>query len=367
MKVRPIIDKFLTNAIGTMHKARMKSVAACIESVMNGNSLTVTGMGRGIAGEAYEKHTIKQSDRLCSNWHLYQESTCIYEYVCKLWVPAGSRPVILVDWSNLDDCKNAFLISATLVCDGRSITLYSQTHPLATRERPDTHQHFLETLKTLLPENCQPIIIADAGFKVPWHELVISLGWDYIGRVRKPNDCKLEGEETFQHLDEIFKKATPTPNCYDGELTKSNQFETTFILYKGPSKGRHKLTAEGERCCSKHSEQHAKSGKEPWGYYWPEQQPSTEAWLAVLVMALFCTSFAIILYFRLIANIGPSKTIVVTYLIPIFSMSFGAFWLDEVITLEMLLGCGLILTGVTLATGLVGPKPKESQKHIKEV
>ena len=264
MKVRPIIDKFLTNAIGTMHKARMKSVAACIESVMNGNSLTVTGMGRGIAGEAYEKHTIKQSDRLCSNWHLYQESTCIYEYVCKLWVPAGSRPVILVDWSNLDDCKNAFLISATLVCDGRSITLYSQTHPLATRERPDTHQHFLETLKTLLPENCQPIIIADAGFKVPWHELVISLGWDYIGRVRKPNDCKLEGEETFQHLDEIFKKATPTPNCYDGELTKSNQFETTFILYKGPSKGRHKLTAEGERCCSKHSEQHAKSGKEPW-------------------------------------------------------------------------------------------------------
>ncbi|MFT4928756.1 MAG: drug/metabolite transporter (DMT)-like permease [Phenylobacterium sp.] len=91
-------------------------------------------------------------------------------------------------------------------------------------------------------------------------------------------------------------------------------------------------------------------------YYWPEQQPSTEAWLAVLVLALLCTSFAIVLYFRLIANIGPSKTIAVTYLIPVFGMGFGALWLNEVVTMAMLFGCGLILTGVTLATGLVGPK-----------
>jgi len=264
MKVKKIITKWLTNITGTMHKSLQGALAACVESALNQNTLTVTSIGRGIASDAYEKHSIKRCDRLCSNWHLYQQTDSIYKGICKQWVGPSTRPVILVDWSNLDDCKNAFLISATLVCDGRPITLYSQTHPLATREQPATHKHFMETLKELLPDNCHPIIIADAGFKVPWHELVLSLGWDYVGRVRKPNYCKLEGEDNFQHIDEAFKKATGTAKCYEGLLTISNQFETTFVLYNNPPKGRHKLTAEGDRCRSKHSEQHAKSGKEPW-------------------------------------------------------------------------------------------------------
>lgn len=267
MEVKPIITKFLTNVAGAMHKGTMKALAVCIESAMNGNSLTVTSIGRGIGGDAYEKHGIKRCDRLCSNRSLINGMTGIYGKICKQWVSSSSRPVILVDWSDLDDCKNAFLISATLVCDGRPITLYSQTHPLGTKEKPGVHQHFLETLKTLLPENCHPIIVADAGFQVPWHELVLSLDWDYVGRVRKPNCCKLnddDGDTAWLHADEVFKKATSTAKCYKGLLTISNAFETTFILYKGPAKGRHKKTTEGKRCQSKHSEQHAKSGKEPW-------------------------------------------------------------------------------------------------------
>lgn len=246
-----------------MHKIRRLALVECVSSVVHGNSLTVTGMGRGLDSKTYEKHCIKRSDRLCSNFHLFREKTAIYDTICKLSIPERSRPVILVDWSDLDDCKNAFLISATLVCDGRSISLYSETHPLPTKEKPLVHQCFLKKLKELLPNNCHPIIVADAGFNVPWHKLVLSLGWDYVGRVRKPNYCKLEGEN-WEHLDDIFKKATKTAKCYKGQLTKSNQFDTTFVLYKGTSKGRHKLTAEGKRCSSSHSEQHARSGKEPW-------------------------------------------------------------------------------------------------------
>jgi hypothetical protein len=35
-------------------------------------------------------------------------------------------------------------------------------------------------------------------------------------------------------------------------------------LYKGAAKGWHKLTAEGKRCRSKHSQQQATGGSEPW-------------------------------------------------------------------------------------------------------
>jgi hypothetical protein len=103
----------------------------------------------------------------------------------------------------------------------------------------------------LLPDNCHPIIVADAGFQVPWHELVLSLGWNYVGRVRKLNDCKLnddDGDTPWLHPDEVFKKSTSTAKCYKGLLTVSNEFETTLILYQGPAKGRHKETTEGKRC-----------------------------------------------------------------------------------------------------------------------
>jgi hypothetical protein len=263
MEVKPIVYTFLANTMAPMHKTRLHALAACVESTINGSALTVTGLGRGIQGGISERYNMKRSDRLCSNPHLFREQNSIYGAICKQWVPKMSRPVILVDWSDLDDCKNAFLVSAVLVVDGRPITLYLEVHPLARKEKPKTHKLFLKTLKDLLPENCKPIIAADAGFKVPWHELVLSLGWDYVGRVRKPNSVCIDGV-TWHPVDEIFKAATSTAKYFEGGLTISKDFATRFVLYKGPNKGRHKKTAEGKRCASKHSEQHAASGREPW-------------------------------------------------------------------------------------------------------
>jgi hypothetical protein len=90
-------------------------------------------------------------------------------------------------------------------------------------------------------------------------------------------------DTVWLHADEVFKKATSTAKCYKGLLTVSNEFETTFILYKRPAKGRHKKTTEGKRCQSKHSEQHAKSGKEPWVLATSLPQTSTLANRAVKI------------------------------------------------------------------------------------
>jgi drug/metabolite transporter (DMT)-like permease len=88
-------------------------------------------------------------------------------------------------------------------------------------------------------------------------------------------------------------------------------------------------------------------------WFWPVTTPSMSSWVAVLVLGVVCTGVAYILFFRLIARLGPSKAITVTFLVPLTAMIFGALFLDETITLEMLLGCGLILLGTALATGLV--------------
>ena len=86
---------------------------------------------------------------------------------------------------------------------------------------------------------------------------------------------------------------------------------------------------------------------------WPDTPISLTAWTAAIVMGLFSTALAYILYFRLIANTGPTNAITVTYLIPLFAMVLGALVIDEPITASMVAGCAVILLGTALATGLL--------------
>ena len=92
-------------------------------------------------------------------------------------------------------------------------------------------------------------------------------------------------------------------------------------------------------------------------FYWPETSPNTTSWISAVLLAVICTGVAYILYFRLLSRVGPSKTLAVTYLIPAFGVLWGHFILREPITPSMILGCAVILTGTTLATGVVsGPR-----------
>jgi drug/metabolite transporter (DMT)-like permease len=88
--------------------------------------------------------------------------------------------------------------------------------------------------------------------------------------------------------------------------------------------------------------------------FWPEHEISTKAWLSVVVLAVFCTALAYILYFRLLRELGPSKTITVTFLIPVFGMAWGALFLDETVSLQMLVASGVILLGTSLTIGIIG-------------
>jgi drug/metabolite transporter (DMT)-like permease len=86
---------------------------------------------------------------------------------------------------------------------------------------------------------------------------------------------------------------------------------------------------------------------------WPRAPLSMADWGAAAFLALACTALAYVLFFRLIANVGPARTITVTFLIPAFAMLFGYLFLDEVLTLTMLGGCAVILLGTGLATGVL--------------
>jgi drug/metabolite transporter (DMT)-like permease len=91
-------------------------------------------------------------------------------------------------------------------------------------------------------------------------------------------------------------------------------------------------------------------------FFIPETLPSSNAMWSVLLIGVICTGVAYILFFRLIAQLGPAKAISVTYLIPAFGILWGALFLGETISLMMLLGGGIILFGVALTTGVLRRK-----------
>ncbi len=64
-----------------------------------------------------------------------------------------------------------------------------------------------------------------------------------------------------------------------------------------------------------------------------------------LALGLLASSVAYLIYFRLVADIGATRTLTVTYLIPIFGISWGATFLGEAITGPMLGGAALVLLG----------------------
>jgi len=77
------------------------------------------------------------------------------------------------------------------------------------------------------------------------------------------------------------------------------------------------------------------------------------AWAAALGLAFVSTTFAFILYYRLIADVGPVKAITVTLLVPIFGMLWGVVFLGEPVTAGRIAGCAIILAGCSLILGLV--------------
>jgi drug/metabolite transporter (DMT)-like permease len=75
------------------------------------------------------------------------------------------------------------------------------------------------------------------------------------------------------------------------------------------------------------------------------------AWVVgnVVALAVASTAIAYLIYFRLIADIGPARALTVTFLIPLFGVLWGYLFLGEAITANMLAGGALIIAGTALA------------------
>ncbi len=82
----------------------------------------------------------------------------------------------------------------------------------------------------------------------------------------------------------------------------------------------------------------------------PTEPVPASAWWSVAALGLLCTAVAFIIFFALIAEVGPSRTTFITYINPAVAVILGVIILSEPITLGIIIGFPLVLIGSWMAT-----------------
>ncbi|MEO8101752.1 MAG: EamA family transporter [Betaproteobacteria bacterium] len=85
----------------------------------------------------------------------------------------------------------------------------------------------------------------------------------------------------------------------------------------------------------------------------PDQMPTVNVLLSLLGLAILCSSIAYLLYYRLIRDVGPTRAVSVTFLIPIFGVTWGAMFFGETMNGSAIIGGIIVLVGVALVLGVL--------------
>ena len=80
----------------------------------------------------------------------------------------------------------------------------------------------------------------------------------------------------------------------------------------------------------------------------PVRMPTPTAIAALVAFAILCSAVAYLIYYKLMSELGPTKALTVTFLVPVFGMLWGGLILGEGISLVMVGGSALVLAGTSL-------------------
>jgi drug/metabolite transporter (DMT)-like permease len=88
--------------------------------------------------------------------------------------------------------------------------------------------------------------------------------------------------------------------------------------------------------------------------HWPSRVSAHAGW-SVITLALVCTALAFVVFFALIAEIGPARATVITYVNPAVALLLGVVLLGERFTVGIAVGFPLVLLGSVLAARRASP------------
>ena len=265
MRASQVLQKCLPESLGGMHALREAVLLRSVEALIAGQRLTLTDVARAWPGAERVSAPLKAFDRLLSNRHLHGERERVYADMAR-WLLRGTRPVIVIDWSDLKADRRWCLLRAAVPVGGRTLPVLDMVFPGKQQGAPSAEKQFLKHLAALMPEHARPILVTDAGFRSPWLREVLALGWDWVGRLRGTTQVKpVEVANEWVPCRALHHLAREKPRLLPlMHINRSHPLACCLAVYRKPAKGRKHLTHQGKVARSKLSRQCAAREREPW-------------------------------------------------------------------------------------------------------
>lgn len=267
MRGSGVLQKCLSDSLGTMHALRSRVLLQAVEALLHGRRLTLMDMARAWPGAERVRAPLKAFDRLLGNPHLHGEREQLYGGMAR-WLLRSKRPVIVIDWSDLKADKAWCLLRAAVPVGGRTLPVLDMVFPGKQQGTPAAEKQFLQRLRRLVPEGVKPILVTDAGFRAPWFRAVAQMGWDWVGRLRHRTLVKpvgIDDEDAWVPSRALYELATTTPRDMGlMDTVRNAPWVCRVVLYRKVTKGRKYRTRAGNIAQSKASLQSAAREREPW-------------------------------------------------------------------------------------------------------
>lgn len=263
MHASSILHKCFADVFAQMHAARVRVVLSALAALLSCRRLVLMDLARAWPDAQRVRAPLKKLDRLLSNPHLLRERTMLYQQIAR-WSVRSAEPLIVVDWSTLKADESWHLLRAALAVGGRTLTLYEEVHPQRTAQSPTVHRRFLRRLQQVLPAQCRPIVVSDAGFRCPWFTEVEALGWRWVGRVRNHVCVKRSAHSPWQALSALWAGRAKLQVFGAVHLVRAKPFACQLLRYRQPLHGRKHRSVRGRICTSNQSRAAARAQREPW-------------------------------------------------------------------------------------------------------
>jgi hypothetical protein len=265
VRASSILQHQLRDGAQIVHARQWSALWRGVNGLIGGGQLWLTALGRTLPGTTSDKHRIKAADRLLGNPAIQRALPKIYAILAAFLLRRIRRPVILIDWTG-GGSSAFYILCATLCFQGRALPIWSRTFPVKRKCSPVAQQEFLTELAGIIPRQCCPILVTDAGFHTDWFDAVRSLGWDFIGRLRGRK--KALRNERLLPLEELHALAGRRTKCLGTCYLKTNKNMTyrpfRLVLSAKPKlKGRHRMTTLGTKGRNTADRQRSAAAREP--------------------------------------------------------------------------------------------------------
>lgn len=214
MHLQGLLHKLFGNAVNCIDKRIHTILLQSVETLPHSAHLSLTAIGRSLPSTTSVKHNIKRIDRLFANKTLHQKGSIYFEIIAKHILNGNKQPIIVIDWSGLTRCGEFHMLSANICLGGRALPILTKAYHESEYAKQKTNKDFLLQLSAILPQDCCPIIVTDAGFRNPWFKLITQLGWNFVGRVRHITQYKSENIVAWKPIKSLYPLATEAPSFF---------------------------------------------------------------------------------------------------------------------------------------------------------